>query len=58
MKPANIEAEVNIDRSPTDVFDYCSEHCHQPEWNPMMKRINRVTDGPLGVGTRYATEFV
>jgi|NGEPerStandDraft_6_1074524.scaffolds.fasta_scaffold18355_2 hypothetical protein len=38
MKPAMIEAEVNIDRSPADVFRYCSDHRHEPEWNPMMKR--------------------
>jgi len=58
VKPAIIEAEVNIDRSPADVFDYCSDHRHEPEWNPMMKRIEKITDGPVGVGTRYATEFV
>jgi len=58
MKPAFIEAEVNIDRSPADVFDYCSDRRHEPEWNPMMKRIEKITDGPVGVGTRYATEFV
>ena len=45
MKPAIIEAEVDIDRSPADVLDYCSDHRHEPEWNPMMKRIEKVTDG-------------
>lgn len=58
MKPAIVEAELDIDRSAEDVFDYCSDHSHEPEWNPKMKRIEKVTDGPLGVGTRYTTEFV
>jgi uncharacterized protein YndB with AHSA1/START domain len=58
MSKVVVEAEVNIKRSPEDVFDYCSDHTHEPEWNPMMKRIEKITDGPIGVGTRYATEFV
>ncbi|MGN6172240.1 MAG: SRPBCC family protein [Streptosporangiaceae bacterium] len=53
-----VEAEVDIDRPPEDVFDYCSDHRHEPEWNPMMKRIEKLTDGPIGAGTRYAAEFV
>jgi uncharacterized protein YndB with AHSA1/START domain len=53
-----VEAEVDIDRPPEDVFDYCSDHRHEPEWNPMMKRIEKLTDGPIGAGTRYAVEFV
>jgi uncharacterized protein YndB with AHSA1/START domain len=58
MKPAIIEAEVDINRPPADVFDYCSDHGHEPEWNPRMKRIEKITDGPVRVGTRYTTEFV
>ena len=52
-----VEAEVDIKRSPEDVFDYCSDPSHAPEWNPMMKRIEKITDGPVGVGTRFTTEF-
>jgi uncharacterized protein YndB with AHSA1/START domain len=58
MSPVVVEAEVDIGRSPEDVFDYCSDHRHEPEWNPMMTRIERLTDGPIGAGTRYAAEFV
>ena len=57
MRPALIEVEVDIRCSPEDVFDYCSDLSHEPEWNPMMKCIEKVTDGPIGVGARYATEF-
>ena len=57
MRPALIEVEVDIRCSPETVFDYCSDLSHEPEWNPMMKRIEKVTDGPIGVGARYATEF-
>jgi len=58
MKPVVLVAEVDIKRPPGDVFDYCSDHRHEPEWNPQMKRSETITDGPISVGTRYATEFV
>src|SRR5579864_6662617 len=57
MKAAIVEAQVDIDRSPEEVFNYCSDHGHEPEWNPMMKRIERITGGPIGVGTRYSAQF-
>jgi uncharacterized protein YndB with AHSA1/START domain len=53
-----VEAEVDIRRSPEDVFDFCSDLSHEPEWNPMMKRVVQLTDGSIGVGARYRTEFV
>jgi uncharacterized protein YndB with AHSA1/START domain len=58
MKRIVVTAEVDIERSPEDVFDYCSDLRHEPEWNPMMRRSDKLTDGAIGVGTRYATEFV
>jgi uncharacterized protein YndB with AHSA1/START domain len=57
MSPVVVEAEVDIDRPPGEVFDYCSDHRHEPEWNPMMTRIEMITGGPVGAGTRYAAEF-
>ena len=57
MTSAVVQAEVDIARSPEDVFDYCCDPGNEPEWNPMMKRIVKLTDGPLAVGTRYETEF-
>jgi polyketide cyclase/dehydrase/lipid transport protein len=58
MSPVVVEAEVDISRPPEEVFDYCSDPGREPEWNPMMKTSKKITDGPLGVGSRYATEFV
>lgn len=57
MSPVVVEAEVDIRRPPEEVFDYCSDHRHEPEWNPVMTRIEKLTDGPVGAGTRYAAEF-
>ncbi len=57
MSTVVIEAEVDINQPPEEVFDYCSDHRHEPEWNPMMTRIDKLTDGPIDTGTRYAAEF-
>ena len=58
MSPVVVEVEVDISRPPEQVFDYCSDPGREPEWNPLMKPSKKITDGPLGVGSRYATEFV
>jgi Polyketide cyclase / dehydrase and lipid transport len=58
MRPVVVEAEVDISRPPEQVFDYCCDPGHEPEWNPTMKTSKKITDGPIGVGARYATEFV
>lgn len=56
-RTAVIVAEAGIGRSPEDVFDYCSDHAHESEWNIKMTGIEKLTDGPVGVGTRYRMEF-
>jgi uncharacterized protein YndB with AHSA1/START domain len=54
---AVIEADADIRQSPEEVFDYCSDPEHEPEWNIRMKRIQKLTDGPVGLGARYRMEF-
>lgn len=58
MSTVVVESGVDIKRSPADVSDYCSDHSHEPEWNPMMTHIQQLTPGPIGVGTRYRAQFV
>ena len=58
MKASIIENEIDIRRSPEVVFDYCSDHTREPEWNPKMRYIKKLSEGPMGVGTRYEMEFV
>lgn len=52
-----VRAEVGIERPPEVVFDYCSDLRHEPEWNPRMRSADKLTDGPVGSGTRFATTF-
>jgi Polyketide cyclase / dehydrase and lipid transport len=55
---AVIESEVDIARSPEEVFDYCSDPANELQWNIKMRRIEKLTEEPLRVGTRYKMEFV
>jgi hypothetical protein len=49
---AVIEAEADIQRSPEEVFDYCSDHAHEPEWNIKMTDVAKLTHAPIGLGRR------
>jgi len=55
---ALIENAVDIGRSAEDVFDYASDHMREPEWNPAMRSVRKLSEGPVGLGTRYEMEFV
>jgi hypothetical protein len=55
---AIVENAVDIARSPEDVFDYCTDLTREPEWNPKAKRVEKVSPGPIGRGTRYEAEFL
>jgi hypothetical protein len=53
-----IEHAVDIERSSEEVFDYCTDLGREPEWNPRTRRIDKLTAGPIRVGTRYEGEWV
>jgi Polyketide cyclase / dehydrase and lipid transport len=54
---AVIEAEADIRRSAEQVFDYASDPANEPGWNIRVKRAEKLTGGPVGVGARYRMEF-
>jgi hypothetical protein len=56
-RTAVIEAEADIRGSAEEVFDYASDPDNEPEWNIRVKRIEKLTGGPVGVGARYRMEF-
>jgi uncharacterized protein YndB with AHSA1/START domain len=58
MGRAVIDSVVEVQRPPADVFDYVSDHTREPEWNPKMRFVRKLTDGPIGNGTRYEMEFI
>jgi hypothetical protein len=52
-----IEAEADIRRSSEEVFDYASDPASEPEWSIRVKRVQKLTSGPAGVGARYRIAF-
>jgi hypothetical protein len=52
-----IENSVLISRPVKVAFDYLSDHGHELEWNPKCQRMERLTDGPVGVGTRWRAKW-
>jgi hypothetical protein len=56
-RTAVIETAIDIASPAEVVFGYCSDHTNEIEWNPAMRRVAKITDGPVGAGTRYEMEF-
>jgi uncharacterized protein YndB with AHSA1/START domain len=52
-----IENRVEIGRPIDEVFDYLSDPRHELEWNPKVRVMEKLTDGPIGVGTRFRAKW-
>src|SRR5687767_2706601 len=52
-----IENSVQIDRPSEAVFDYLVDLCNELEWNPDVQSMERITDGPIGVGTKFLAKW-
>lgn len=52
-----IEESVVVHRPVEEVFDYCTDLAHEPEWNLHTHYVQKLTDGPVGEGTRYKAEW-
>ena len=52
-----ISNTVVIRCSPEETFDYLSDLRNELEWNPDMASVEKLTDGPVGVGTRYRAKW-
>lgn len=49
----NIEQHVEINRPASAVFAFVSDQANAPRWQRGLEEVHRLTDGPIGVGTRY-----
>jgi carbon monoxide dehydrogenase subunit G len=54
---AVIENSVQIDRSPEEVFDYLVDLRNELKWNPEVESIEKLTDGMIGVGTKFLAKW-
>lgn len=48
-----VEGEIVIERPPEEVFDFVGDECNEPQYNPRMTRADKISSGPIGVGTRF-----
>jgi uncharacterized protein YndB with AHSA1/START domain len=55
--PTVIENTVEIARSPEDVFDYLSDQGNEIHWNPDCVSMEKLTPGPVGVGTKFRAKW-
>lgn len=48
-----VEGDITIERPVEDVFDFVADESNEPKYNPRMTRADKITGGPIGVGTRF-----
>jgi polyketide cyclase/dehydrase/lipid transport protein len=53
-----IKGDIVIDRAVEDVFDYVADERNEPTYNTQMRLAEKISDGPIGVGTQYRAEVV
>lgn len=46
-----------IEASPVEVFDFCSDLRNELVWNPNAEQVDKLTDGPVGLGTRFRARW-
>lgn len=51
---SHIEGEILIWRRVEDVFDFVADERNEPRYNPRMLRVEKLTDGEIGIGTKFA----
>ncbi len=54
---AIINSSVRIDRSPEAVFDSVSDLRSELEWNPKVRVMEKITEGPVGLGTQFKAKW-
>lgn len=54
---AIIENTIEIARTPEEVFDYLADLGNEVHWNPDCLSMQKLTDGPVVVGTRFRAKW-
>jgi Polyketide cyclase / dehydrase and lipid transport len=52
-----VENSIDIAATTEKVFGYVTDVTREPEWNPQMREVAKLTPGPIGTGTRYRVRF-
>jgi hypothetical protein len=52
-----VENTIEIEARPEAVFDCCTDILHEPERNPKLLEVEKLTTGPIGLATRFRMRF-
>ncbi|GAA2141743.1 hypothetical protein GCM10009844_12390 [Nocardioides koreensis] len=52
----HISGEVSIDAPVEEVFDLVADERNEPRYNPRIVRAEKLSEGPVGSGTRFVAE--
>ena len=44
---------IDINRPVAEVFDFLADFEHMPTWNYFVRHVEKMTPGPIRVGTRF-----
>lgn len=53
-----VENTIKICRSPGDVFGFLTDITKETGRNPRTRRVEKLTPGPIGLGTRFGAEWI
>lgn len=48
-----VQGDITIERPLVEVFDFVADESNEPMYNPRMTRADKITAGPIGVGTQF-----
>ena len=54
----HIEGEIVIGRPVEEVFDFVADERNEPRYNGQMRLAEKISEGPIGLGTQYRAEVV
>jgi hypothetical protein len=54
---ASAQISFGLDYPPETVFDYIADVRNEQQWQKDMRRAEKVTDGPVGEGTVFDTDY-
>ena len=54
---ARVEGEIIIHRPVAEVFDFVADERNEPRYNSQMLDATQISDGPIGLGTRFRAEL-
>ncbi|MDX1664067.1 MAG: SRPBCC family protein [Candidatus Promineifilaceae bacterium] len=55
MADMKVQRSVVVEAPPEKVYDYISDFQRHTEWNYQPQKIEKVSDGPVGVGSTFHT---